>query len=99
MGLINLYSFAAIGALIAVLVHRTHVLISLLGLEGAILRIVLVTARIYGGRVSVGAFICIILLTFGACEARLGLALLVLITRVSGRDQVRGVAIIKCLKL
>ena len=65
---------------------------ALLSLEGVILSIVLF---IILNLSSVDSFICIVLLTFGACEARLGLACLVLLIRRSGSDQLRILTIVK----
>ena len=40
--------------------------------------------------------ISIILLTFGACEARLGLSLIVIISRYYGRDIFKSLSTNKC---
>lgn len=93
------FCFAVFSALMAVFSHRSHLLMCLLGLEGAVLRIVIVAAMSYGGAYTLNAFICVVILTFGACEASLGLALIVFITRSYGRDLVKSMNIVKCLKL
>ena len=74
------------------IIQRHHLLIALLSLEGVILSIVLFLILNFS---SVDSFICIIILTFGACEARLGLACLVLLIRRIGSDQLSILTIVK----
>lgn len=78
--------FSVTLAILALLIQQSHFLISLLCLEGIILNIVLlVPIIIYEVSVSIPS-ISIVILTFGACEARLGLRLIVKISRSSGSD-------------
>jgi len=81
---------------IALLFQRTHFLISLLCLEGIMLRLVLyIPSLIYASRMSIPT-IRIILLTFGACEASLGLRILVFISRSFGSDIIKSLTTNKC---
>jgi len=82
--------------ILALLIQRSHFLIRLLCLEGIILRTVLfIPILIY----SISIFlptIRIIILTFGACEASLGLSLLVKMSRSYGSDIMSSLSINKC---
>jgi NADH-ubiquinone oxidoreductase chain 4L len=78
--------FAVFSAIIALLIQRSHFLIALLCLEGIILNIVLlIPLIIYKLAIGIPS-IRIVILTFGACEARLGLSLIVKISRSYGSD-------------
>lgn len=81
---------------IAFLFQRTHLLISLFCLEGIILSLVLyIPSIIYYSNIILPT-ISIIILTFGACEARLGLSLIVLISRSYGSDIIQSLTTNKC---
>lgn len=81
---------------IALLTQRSHFLISLLCLEGIMLSLVLfIPSLIYSLQISLPT-IRIILLTFGACEASLGLRILVHISRSYGSDIIKSLTINKC---
>jgi len=81
---------------IALMSQRTHLLISLLCLEGIILSLVLyVPTLIYITNIALST-IRIILLTFGACEASLGLRIIVFISRSYGSDILKSLTINKC---
>lgn len=83
-------------ALITLLIQRTHFLMSLLSLEGIILTTVLfIPISIYSRSIIIPS-IRIILLTFGACEARLGLRLIVYISRSHGSDIISILSLNKC---
>lgn len=77
-------------------IQRQHFLISLLALEATILTLVILSISNVGSEITTDLFYVLIILTFGACEARLGLALLVSITRIFGSDLVKSLAINKC---
>lgn len=82
--------------LLAFLIQQTHLLISLLILEGIILRLVFIVPTILvWNSINIG-LICILLLTIGACEAAMGLALLVLLSRATGTDIIASISINKC---
>lgn len=98
--LINSYRIIIeICSLIAVIIfitNKNHLLLSLLALERLILRLViLVTANIIFSNVQ-SLFIRIILLSVGACEARLGLALIVIMSRTYGSDILKSISLRKC---
>jgi NADH-ubiquinone oxidoreductase chain 4L len=78
------------------IIQRHHFLISLFSLEGMILSlVVLIPLSLSTANIPI-APIRIILLTFGACEARLGLRLLVIISRYYGNDIFKSISTNKC---
>lgn len=98
--LINSYRFILeICSLIAVIIlitNKNHLLISLLALERLILSLViLIPVNILISNIQ-SLFISIVLLSIGACEARLGLALMVIISRTYGSDIIKSLSIRKC---
>ena len=90
---ITLLPFIIISAIITVILQRKHLLIALLAFEGIILG--LIALYIFTSPPS-DIFISIILLTMGACEASLGLACLVNITRSYGNDHLNSICLSKC---
>ena len=76
--------------------RQSHLLISLLSLEGLILRIVLTLPLILSIGALKLAILRVVILTLGACEARLGLALIVIMARNYGSDMVSNLSINKC---
>ena len=77
--------------LAALLRQRTHLLIVLLALEATIVAIIIALALIglkRGDRIEPLVFV---LLTIGACEASLGLSLLVAIVRTFGNDLIKSI--------
>lgn len=80
-------------AVVTLIMQRTHLLIALLALEGIILTLILLIIVTF---THTNLFLCIVLLTIGACEARLGLACLVLIIRSSGTDRISSLTSMKC---
>lgn len=96
MSSILLYISACILAILVLLIQYNHLLITLLALEGIMLSLVLyVPIIIIFSRVPL-AFLSLIILTLGACEAALGLSLLVLIARSYGNDLIKSLSINKC---
>lgn len=83
-------------SLIALIIQHTHFLISLFCLEAIILSMIILISIINIYISIYTPFISIILLTLGACEARLGLSLLVIISRSSGSDILNSLTINKC---
>nr|AUJ21411.1 NADH dehydrogenase subunit 4L [Chaetopleura apiculata] len=75
--------------------QRKHLLNCLLSLEMILLSIFLVILSLLSGVSSEGLMI-FILLTFAACEASLGLALLVILIRSHGNDYVFSLSTHKC---
>lgn len=83
-------------SIFTVVYQRRHLLIVLLRLESVILILILIVfLKFRDGRFR-DNFLFIIILSFGAIEARLGLALLVSIARKAGRDLVRALTLRKC---
>ena len=81
---------------VSFLIRQSHLLIALITLEGLILRLVLYVPVILTASYLPVGVARILLLTLGACEASLGLALLVIITRFHGSDLVNNLTINKC---
>ena len=81
-----LIEIGIIAALISFILHNKHILISLLCLEGIILALVILIPLSIAARISETIFARIVLLSLGACEASLGLALIVIISRTYGSD-------------
>lgn len=83
-------------AVIILITNKNHLLISLLALERLILRLViLIPVNIIISNVQ-SLFVRIVLLSIGACEARLGLALIVIISRTYGSDIIKSLSSRKC---
>lgn len=87
--LIPLITFRALSTLV---IQRRHLLIALLALEGVILTLTILIII----QSPQELFFALVILTFGACEARLGLACLVAITRSYGNDLFNSIIISKC---
>lgn len=98
--LINSYiiilQICSISAIVALILNKNHLLMSLLALEAFILRLVIIVPMTLSITSARAIFTRIILLSIGACEARLGLALIVLISRTYGSDKIQSVTINKC---
>lgn len=81
---------------LAFIYQHKHLLIALLCLEGIILTLVLfVPTVLYISEMTIPT-LRIIILTFGACEARLGLRILVYMSRSYGSDIINSATINKC---
>jgi len=78
--------------LFSMVIQRYHFLIRLLALEGIVLTLTLIRMVYY----SVELYSIIIILTFGACEASLGLGIMVKISRSFGNDLFNSINIRKC---
>lgn len=97
MSLLFIFQIIFSFALVAFIIQRTHLLISLLCLEGMILSLVLIIPSIITfSNIHSAAIYAVIILTMGACEARLGLRLIVRISRASGSDLLKSVTTNKC---
>jgi NADH-ubiquinone oxidoreductase chain 4L len=83
--LITVGGFMGISSLVALRVQNKHLLNCLLRLEILLLRVVFIGFLVFSVKMLDFLF-PLILLTFGACEARIGLALLVVILRSQGND-------------
>nr|YP_001994400.1 NADH dehydrogenase subunit 4L [Terebellides stroemii]ABW76480.1 NADH dehydrogenase subunit 4L [Terebellides stroemii] len=80
----------------SLLIQRKHLLMSLLSLEAMMLSMACFIMFSIGSTIQWNPFLFIVVLTFGACEASLGLSLLVIITRTSGSDMMKTLSSSKC---
>lgn len=70
---------------------------SLLCLEGLILSLfVLITITIFTIHTTLATIVPIVLLVFAACEAALGLSLLVAVSNTYGTDYVQNLSLLQC---
>nr|YP_010258384.1 NADH dehydrogenase subunit 4L [Tonoscolex birmanicus]AGW95957.1 NADH dehydrogenase subunit 4L [Tonoscolex birmanicus] len=76
--------------------NQAHFLMTLLSLEGITLSLVLFIPLILMNTHAPNAALTVILLTFGACEASLGLGLMVLMSRSYGSDMLKSLTLTKC---
>nr|NP_976134.1 NADH dehydrogenase subunit 4L [Pipistrellus abramus]Q94YC5.1 RecName: Full=NADH-ubiquinone oxidoreductase chain 4L; AltName: Full=NADH dehydrogenase subunit 4L [Pipistrellus abramus]APM85997.1 NADH dehydrogenase subunit 4L [Pipistrellus abramus]BAB70652.1 NADH dehydrogenase subunit 4L [Pipistrellus abramus] len=82
---------------LGLLMYRSHLMSSLLCLEGLMLSLfVLVTITILITHSTLNSMLPIILLVFAACEAALGLSLLVAVSNTYGLDHVQNLNLLKC---
>lgn len=91
-----LFLLSIIIIIYTLIIQRKHLLISLLCLEGLILTLTPFIVFTMGNFPQNNTYLFIILLTFGACEASLGLSLLVSITRMFGNDLINLLTRNKC---
>lgn len=98
MPIIILNTFLAYAtSLLGIFIYRSHLMSSLLCLEGMILSIfVLCSILTLNLHFSLSFIIPIILLVFAACEAAVGLALLVIVSNTYGLDYVQNLNILQC---
>nr|QEI26182.1 NADH dehydrogenase subunit 4L [Nyctalus noctula]QEI26260.1 NADH dehydrogenase subunit 4L [Nyctalus noctula]UOU84852.1 NADH dehydrogenase subunit 4L [Eptesicus serotinus] len=88
---------AFIMSLLGLLMYRSHLMSSLLCLEGLMLSLfVLITMTILASHLTLTNMLPIILLVFAACEAALGLSLLVAVSNTYGVDHVQNLNLLKC---
>nr|YP_010455629.1 NADH dehydrogenase subunit 4L [Phyllostomus discolor]UUA63338.1 NADH dehydrogenase subunit 4L [Phyllostomus discolor] len=79
------------------LMYRSHMMSSLLCLEGMMLSLfVMMTITILNTHLTLATMLPIILLVFAACEAALGLSLLVMVSTTYGTDYVQNLNLLKC---
>nr|AIG23248.1 NADH dehydrogenase subunit 4L [Microperoryctes longicauda] len=84
-------------ALLGVLIYRTHLMSTLLCLEGMMLSLfILMTLLISHFHMYSLSMAPLILLVFSACEAGVGLALLVKISTAYGNDYVQNLNLLQC---
>lgn len=84
-------------SLLGLLLYRSHLISSLLCLEGIILAIfVIVSVIILNTHIILANIIPIVLLVFAACEAALGLSLLVIVSNTHGSDHVQNLNLLQC---
>nr|YP_009414320.1 NADH dehydrogenase subunit 4L [Phaner electromontis]AIW64410.1 NADH dehydrogenase subunit 4L [Phaner electromontis]AIW64423.1 NADH dehydrogenase subunit 4L [Phaner electromontis] len=88
---------AYIIALLGMLVFRSHLMSSLLCLEGMMLSMfILCTLITLSMHFTMSFMIPIMLLVFAACEAAVGLALLVMVSNTYGLDYVQNLNLLQC---
>nr|ATX68904.1 NADH dehydrogenase subunit 4L [Phataginus tricuspis] len=88
---------AFIISLIGMLMYRSHLMSSLLCLEGMMLSLFTMMAiTILNTNFTLASMTPIILLVFAACEAALGLSLLVLVSNTHGTDYVQNLNLLQC---
>nr|YP_009522602.1 NADH dehydrogenase subunit 4L [Paradoxurus hermaphroditus]AXQ36741.1 NADH dehydrogenase subunit 4L [Paradoxurus hermaphroditus] len=93
---INIF-LAFIMSLMGLLVYRSHLMSSLLCLEGMMLSLfVMMTMIILSNHFTLANMAPIILLVFAACEAALGLSLLVMVSNTYGTDYVQNLNLLQC---
>nr|YP_009048752.1 NADH dehydrogenase subunit 4L [Prionodon pardicolor]AID15798.1 NADH dehydrogenase subunit 4L [Prionodon pardicolor]APU52418.1 NADH dehydrogenase subunit 4L [Prionodon pardicolor pardicolor] len=93
---INIF-MAFITSLMGLLVYRSHLMSSLLCLEGMMLSLfVMMTMTILNNHFTLASMTPIILLVFAACEAALGLSLLVMVSNTYGTDYVQNLNLLQC---
>nr|YP_009241014.1 NADH dehydrogenase subunit 4L [Condylura cristata]AMK38951.1 NADH dehydrogenase subunit 4L [Condylura cristata] len=84
-------------SLVGVLMYRSHLMSSLLCLEGMMLSLfILLTIVILNTHFTLASMIPIILLVFAACEAAIGLSLLVMVSNTYGVDYVQNLNLLQC---
>ncbi|NP_007467.1 NADH dehydrogenase subunit 4L (mitochondrion) [Dasypus novemcinctus] len=84
-------------AMVGVLVYRSHMMSSLLCLEGMMLSLfILSTLMILSMHFTMAMMMPIILMVFAACEAAVGLALLVMVSNTYGLDHVQNLNLLQC---
>nr|APC61681.1 NADH dehydrogenase subunit 4L [Orientallactaga sibirica] len=84
-------------SLLGALMYRSHLMSTLLCLEGMMLAIfVLTSINSLNMHNSLSFMLPIIILVFAACEAAVGLALLVMISNSYGNDYVQNLNLLQC---
>nr|ARM56452.1 NADH dehydrogenase subunit 4L [Sundasciurus sp. FPF-2017]QAB46597.1 NADH dehydrogenase subunit 4L [Sundasciurus jentinki] len=84
-------------SLLGMFIYRSHLMSSLLCLEGMMLSMfILTTLMALNSHFSLSFMVPIILLVFAACEAAVGLALLVMVSNTYGMDYVQNLNILQC---
>nr|QIJ98894.1 NADH dehydrogenase subunit 4L [Ochotona coreana]QIJ98907.1 NADH dehydrogenase subunit 4L [Ochotona coreana] len=84
-------------ALLGMLIYRSHLMSSLLCLEGMMLSLfMLATIVSLNMNFTISFMFPVILLVFAACEAAVGLALLVMVSNTYGMDYVHNLNLLQC---
>nr|YP_009503067.1 NADH dehydrogenase subunit 4L [Anomalurus beecrofti]ASM91409.1 NADH dehydrogenase subunit 4L [Anomalurus beecrofti]ASM91461.1 NADH dehydrogenase subunit 4L [Anomalurus beecrofti] len=83
--------------LLGVMIYRSHLMSSLLCLEGMMLSVFTFGTLVVLNSFHILSFMLpITLLVFAACEAAIGLALLVMVSGSYGLDHVKNLSLLKC---
>nr|QIJ98868.1 NADH dehydrogenase subunit 4L [Ochotona cansus]QIJ98881.1 NADH dehydrogenase subunit 4L [Ochotona cansus] len=84
-------------ALLGMLIYRSHLMSSLLCLEGMMLSLFMLATIISLNMNFTNSFMFpVILLVFAACEAAVGLALLVMVSNTYGMDYIHNLNLLQC---
>nr|YP_010632249.1 NADH dehydrogenase subunit 4L [Ochotona thibetana]QIJ99554.1 NADH dehydrogenase subunit 4L [Ochotona thibetana]WBP62365.1 NADH dehydrogenase subunit 4L [Ochotona thibetana]WBP62378.1 NADH dehydrogenase subunit 4L [Ochotona thibetana]WBP62391.1 NADH dehydrogenase subunit 4L [Ochotona thibetana]WBP62404.1 NADH dehydrogenase subunit 4L [Ochotona thibetana] len=84
-------------ALLGMFIYRSHLMSSLLCLEGMMLSLFMLATIISLSMNFTNSFMFpVILLVFAACEAAIGLALLVMVSNTYGMDYVHNLNLLQC---
>nr|YP_009563714.1 NADH dehydrogenase subunit 4L [Blarinella wardi]QAX27625.1 NADH dehydrogenase subunit 4L [Blarinella wardi]QDA22145.1 NADH dehydrogenase subunit 4L [Blarinella wardi] len=84
-------------AMIGLLMYRSHLMSSLLCLEGMMLTLFIMgTIMALNFNFTLANMLPIILLVFAACEAAVGLSLLVMVSNTYGVDYVQNLNLLQC---
>nr|BAN58767.1 NADH dehydrogenase subunit 4L [Capra hircus]BAN59209.1 NADH dehydrogenase subunit 4L [Capra hircus] len=84
-------------SLTGLLMYRSHLMSSLLCLEGMMLSLfIMATLMILNSHFTLASMMPIILLVFAGCEAALGLSLLVMVSNTYGTDYVQNLNLLQC---
>uniref|UniRef100_A0A8C9I365 NADH-ubiquinone oxidoreductase chain 4L n=1 Tax=Piliocolobus tephrosceles TaxID=591936 RepID=A0A8C9I365_9PRIM len=90
-------TLASIISLLGILIYRSHLISSLLCLEGIILSLFIISTLIALNTHSpLANIVPIALLVFAACKAAVGLALLVSISNTHGLDHIHNLSLLQC---
>nr|YP_010414440.1 NADH dehydrogenase subunit 4L [Branchipolynoe onnuriensis]URS74527.1 NADH dehydrogenase subunit 4L [Branchipolynoe onnuriensis] len=92
----SLIPFSIIMAITTMIIQRTHLLMTLLALEAMILNLMILIMTLSNMTSNMNLFLAMILLTFGTCEAALGLACLVKMSRTFGNDYISSSSLNSC---
>nr|QBC73161.1 NADH dehydrogenase subunit 4L [Calliotropis micraulax] len=93
-----LYVFSSLGvftSIVTLCFQYKHLLNALLSLEAMMLNLFVLLFCVSSG-FSFEGHMCLVLITIGACEASLGLAVLVSLIRTHGNDYVNSFSTHKC---
>nr|QGZ10045.1 NADH dehydrogenase subunit 4L [Eisenia spelaea] len=88
--------FLPLVAMLNLISNQSHFLMTLLSLEGVTLSLVLFVPLSLSVMEAHNTGLSVLLLTFGACEASIGLSLLVLMSRSYGTDMLNSLTVVKC---
>nr|YP_009917587.1 NADH dehydrogenase subunit 4L [Hystrix brachyura]QLM00906.1 NADH dehydrogenase subunit 4L [Hystrix brachyura] len=88
---------AYLSAFLGMMIYRSHMMSSLLCLEGMMLSMFIMgTVVILNSHYTLSFTVPLMLLVFAACEAAVGLALLVMVSNTYGLDYVQNLNLLQC---
>nr|QLD22055.1 NADH dehydrogenase subunit 4L [Guerlinguetus aestuans] len=88
---------AYLTSLLGMFIYRSHLMSSLLCLEGMMLSMfIMITLATLNSHFMLSFALPVVLLVFAACEAAVGLALLVMVSNTYGMDYVQNLNILQC---